>query len=111
MCRYYATKHKPAYTRLCYRYRDMRGNHVPGQWQCGQYPRPARRSSQAHRITRNNMCRCGMPAVSADRKCEKCYVYDQLATIPKEAKQNVQPDLLRAADQHIKRKVELNRPT
>ena len=38
MCRYYATKHKPAYTRLCYRYRDMRGNHVPGQWQCGQYP-------------------------------------------------------------------------
>ena len=43
MCLIYRPKQRPTFTRLCYRYRDMRGRHVPGEWACGEYPKPGRR--------------------------------------------------------------------
>ena len=41
MCLIYQPKRKPAFTRLCHRYQDPRGQHVPGEWACGEYPDPA----------------------------------------------------------------------
>ena len=102
MCRYYQTTRKPAYTRLCYRYRDLRGAHVLGQYRCGEYPRPSRRSSAptSSPARLDSMCRCGQPAISSDRKCEKCYLYDQIIALPEDARINVAPQLMRDAAEH-----------
>lgn len=112
MCRFYATKHKPAYTRLCYRYRDQRGYHVPGRYRCGEYPRPPRRGAASNpaapdraRTTRR-FCACGAPAVTNDNKCEQCYIYDQIVDLKEPERSYVDPAVLSAARQHVKERAE-----
>ena len=109
MCLYYPATRKEPFTRLCHRYGSMRGTHVPGRWRCGEYPKPgraqraagtsgpARKSNPKEQDAR--ACRCGNPAVSQDGWCEQCYVYDQLVRLPEEARKNVDPDLLRRAEE------------
>ncbi len=106
MCRYYQTTRKPAYTRLCYRYRDLRGAHVPGKYYCGEYPRQKRLRPPATASPNrpNSMCRCGIPAVSSDGKCEKRYVFDQILAIPEAARINISPQPVRDAEEHQERR-------
>ena len=102
MCRYYQTTRKPAYTRLCYLYRELKGAHVPGEYRCGEYPKPSRRRSNSTKrpAPPNSMCLCGAPAVSSDRKCEKCYVFDQILALPDTARTNVSKNLIQDAEEH-----------
>lgn len=100
MCRYYATKNQPAYTRLCHRYRQLRGTHVPGRYACGQYPKPAR-SNTIPTKRPPALCACGAPAASSDGKCHDCYIFDQIVDMTEEARQFVDPKLLQRAHQHI----------
>ena len=83
MCRTYEPKGKPVYTRLCSRYRERAGDHVPGHYPCGTYPRPGRVRGDTSRSAtprpKYRPCACGKPGVSADGKCEQCYIDAQLA--------------------------------
>ena len=87
MCRTYQPKAKPAYTRLCYRYQSIRGQHILGDFPCGTYPRPARRSTSTRNSTTPAIrlrCACGAIAVSSDAKCEQCYIDEQIARLPQD---------------------------
>ena len=99
MCLTYHPKERPAFTRLCYRYRELRGAHVTGSWQCGEYPRPGRWSNQSERSTlnenpeptaarRSNLrCKCGNPTTNNQSSCNDCYVLEQIKDLPPEAYQ------------------------
>ena len=82
MCRYYAATRKEPYTRLCYRYGEMRGQHVPGSWACGEYPRPSRRRVRAETGPRRERerCACGREAYVGQPICEECHIQWQVHT-------------------------------
>ena len=86
MCRvYHNTKRKGTFTRLCYRYRDLRGQHVQGDHPCGTYPRPNRRGTApaAGPITPKPICpECRRPAPTRGRPCDDCAITQQLRDLP-----------------------------
>ena len=91
MCLIYRPKRRPAFTRLCYRYRDMRSRHVPGEWACGEYPKPGRRpagngpgqtrSRQTRPAALCERCRRPSPRIPY---CEDCSIAIQILALPED---------------------------
>ena len=86
MCRTYRPKGKPTYTRLCHRYREQMGQHVAGEWECGQYPRPRRRGASKKEDPNVKCCACGAAAARGHNVCPSCYVQEQVDRLPEEAR-------------------------
>ena len=86
MCLIYRPKRRPTFTRLCYRYRDMRGRHVPGEWACGEYPKPGRRPAgpgpgQTRPAALCERCRRPSPRIPY---CEDCSIAVQIEALPED---------------------------
>ena len=91
MCRTYRPKKRPTYTRLCYRYGDQLGKRVPGEWECGEYPRPGRRRQSGEGRPNTRRCACGAAAVGRSNLCKRCYVQEQVDRLPEEAREFLKP--------------------
>ena len=85
MCLIYRPKKRPAFTRLCHRYRDRRGDHVPGEWNCGEYPKPGRRNQPTGPSRPPPQCKCGAAALRGLDICEQCYIQEQIDRMGPEA--------------------------
>ena len=87
MCLIYRPKKRPTFTRLCYRYRKMRGVHVEGEWRCGEYPKPTRRRAAGMEKPRAGCRTCGAEAGRNREVWENCYIQEQIDRLPEEARQ------------------------
>ena len=89
MCLIYRPKRRPAFTRLCYRYGEKKGQHAPGEWACGEYPKPGRKpaGNRPGQTRPAPPCeRCGRPAPRPPH-CEDCYIAVQIEALPENIRQ------------------------